>query len=60
MIRDDIINRKFSRAFRGYDASEVDAFLDEIVREIDLLEQARKLAETRTELLEKQLAAREG
>ncbi|MCE5234653.1 MAG: DivIVA domain-containing protein [Clostridiaceae bacterium] len=55
MTRNDIIHKKFSRAFRGYDPAEVDAFLDEIVRELDKLEQARSLAETRAELLEKQL-----
>lgn len=55
MTRNDIIHKKFSRAFRGYDPAEVDAFLDEIVRELDKLEQARSLAETRAELLEKQI-----
>ncbi len=55
MTRKDIIHKKFSRAFRGYDPAEVDAFLDEIVREMEILEQARQLAETRAELLEKQL-----
>lgn len=55
MNRSDIIHKKFSRAFRGYEPSEVDAFLDDIVREMDLLEQAVKLAETREELLESQL-----
>ncbi len=55
MNRNDIIHKKFSRAFRGYEPSEVDAFLDDIVREMDLLEQAVKLAETRVELLESQL-----
>jgi DivIVA domain-containing protein len=52
MTRDDIIHKKFSRAFRGYDPAEVDAFLDEIVRELEKLEQACSLAETRAELAE--------
>ncbi len=55
MTRDEIIHKKFSRAFRGYDPAEVDAFLDEIVRELEKLEQACRLAETRAELAEKQV-----
>ena len=55
MTRDDIIHKKFSRAFRGYDPAEVDAFLDEIVRELDKLTQACSLAETRVELAEKKI-----
>ena len=37
MNRDDIINRKFHHAFWGYDAVEVDLFLDEVIRELDRL-----------------------
>ncbi len=55
MTRDDIIHKKFSRAFRGYDPAEVDAFLDEIVRELDKLTQACSLAETRADLAEKKI-----
>lgn len=53
MTRNDIIHKKFSRAFRGYDPAEVDAFLDELVRELDKLNEARALAETRAEIAEK-------
>ena len=31
MKKEDILNKKFRRAFRGYDMQEVDAFLDEII-----------------------------
>ena len=37
MNRDDIINKKFPHAFWGYDAVEVDLFLDEVIRELDRL-----------------------
>ena len=33
----DIQNKKFSRAFRGYNGAEVDEFLDQVVREFDAL-----------------------
>lgn len=35
MNRNDIIKRKFSHAFFGYDVTDVDLFLDEIIREMD-------------------------
>lgn len=35
MNRNDIIKRKFSHAFFGYDVEDVDLFLDEIIREMD-------------------------
>ena len=35
MTRNDIIKRKFSHAFFGYDVEDVDLFLDEVIRELD-------------------------
>ncbi|MBR5947536.1 MAG: DivIVA domain-containing protein [Clostridia bacterium] len=35
MNRNDIIKRKFSHAFFGYDVEDVDLFLDEVIREMD-------------------------
>ena len=35
MNRNDIIKRKFSHAFFGYDVEDVDLFLDEVIRELD-------------------------
>lgn len=37
MKRIEIINKKFPHAFWGYDVTEVDLFLDEIIREFDRL-----------------------
>ncbi|MEA5059598.1 MAG: DivIVA domain-containing protein [Candidatus Pelethousia sp.] len=52
----DIIERKFSRAFRGYDVSEVDAFLDEILRDQERMEQEMQLLELRNKMLLDELA----
>lgn len=35
MNRNDIIKRKFSHSFFGYDVEDVDLFLDEVIRELD-------------------------
>ena len=35
MKRIELINKKFPHAFWGYDVTEVDLFLDEIIREFD-------------------------
>ena len=35
MNRNDIIKRKFSHSFFGYDVEDVDLFLDEVIREMD-------------------------
>ncbi len=53
----DIANRKFSQAFMGYNISEVDAFLDEIAKDIERREQDVKLLELRNEMLIERLAA---
>ncbi|MBR5292337.1 MAG: DivIVA domain-containing protein [Clostridia bacterium] len=53
----DIANRKFSRAFMGYNIGEVDAFLDEIAKDIERREQDIKLLELRNEMLIERLAA---
>ena len=53
----DIANRKFSRAFMGYNISEVDAFLDERAKDMERREQDIKLLELRNEMLIERLAA---
>lgn len=53
MFKQEIIDKKFSRAFQGYDIAEVDYFLDELYRELSfrdreeaaLQEQIRELRE---------------
>ena len=52
----DIIDHKFSRAFRGYDIGEVDAFLDEIIRDQERMEQELQLLELRNKMLLEELA----
>ncbi|MBE3591178.1 MAG: DivIVA domain-containing protein [Firmicutes bacterium] len=34
-----ILNREFAKAFRGYDPAEVDAFMEELAREVDQLQE---------------------
>ncbi len=51
----EIIEHKFSRAFRGYDIGEVDAFLDEILRDQERLEQELDLLEVRNKMLLEEL-----
>ena len=52
----EIVNRKFSRAFQCYDIGEVDAFLDEIIRDIERMEQELQLLELRNKMLLEELA----
>lgn len=51
----EIVERKFSRAFRGYDIGEVDAFLDEIIRDQERMEQEMQLLELRNKMLLEEL-----
>lgn len=37
----DIVNKVFNRAFMGYDIREVDAFLDELIEELEALQKDR-------------------
>ena len=37
----DIVNKVFNRAFMGYDIREVDAFLDELIEELEALQRDR-------------------
>ncbi len=58
MDREKIINKHFHRAFLGYDAEEVDAFLDEILREMDRADQELGIARLRIRILLEELEAR--
>lgn len=55
MNRDVIINKTFTRAFLGYDAGEVDSFLDEVVREFDRMKQELDVARLRNKMLLEEL-----
>lgn len=56
MQKEDIIRKQFSRAFQGYDIAEVDLFLDELYRELEIAERERELLELRVEYLTASLA----
>ncbi len=56
MQAQEIIGRKFSRSFRGYDIGEVDAFLDEILRDQERMEQEIQILEIRNRMLLEELA----
>jgi len=52
----EIAKRRFSRAFRGYDISEVDTFLDEIIKDMERTEQDIKILQLRNQVLLERLA----
>lgn len=56
MIRTaDIVGKVFTKSFMGYDMQEVDAFLDEIIEELERYEAERKEMTTAMEYLLKEL-----
>lgn len=55
MQKREIIDRKFSRAFQGYDIAEVDFFLDELYREFSLMENEIASLKERVEELSAEL-----
>lgn len=55
MKREDVISKHFNRAFMGYDMLEVDAFLDDVIRDIEHLEDALADAQLRAKVLADEL-----
>ncbi|MDO5111091.1 MAG: DivIVA domain-containing protein [Clostridia bacterium] len=51
MMKEEIVQKKFSRAFRGYDVAEVDFFLDALYDELTLHEQEEAALHVRIEKL---------
>ncbi len=51
MLKEEIIQKKFSRAFQGYDVAEVDFFLDALYDELALRGQAQADLAARVEKL---------
>ncbi len=51
MDKQKIINKHFSRAIMGYDVEEVDAFLDELIRDMDRADQELGVAKLRIRML---------
>jgi cell division initiation protein len=52
----DIHNKEFSRSFRGYDEDQVNEFLDQIIKEFDLLLKEKRELEERTTTLNERLS----
>ncbi|MFS8580434.1 MAG: DivIVA domain-containing protein, partial [Novibacillus thermophilus] len=47
----DIHNKQFSRSFRGYNEEEVNEFLDQIIKDLELIIKEKKKEEEETEEL---------
>ena len=43
---DDIMNKEFSLQYKGYVPQEVDAFLDEVIKNYDAIEEIRDYYDT--------------
>ena len=50
---DEIINKEFSLQYKGYVPQEVDAFLDEVVKNYEIIEEIRDYYETQNKALQK-------
>ena len=50
---DDILNKEFSLQYKGYVPQEVDAFLDEVVKNYEIIEEIRDYYETQNKALQK-------
>ena len=55
MKKQEIINKRFNKSILGYDVKEVDAFLDEIIKEFDRYEHERKMIDLKIEMLETEI-----
>ena len=51
----DIHNKEFSRGFRGYDEDEVNEFLDQIIKDYEILIREKKETEERLNSLNERL-----
>ncbi|GGN49367.1 MULTISPECIES: DivIVA domain-containing protein [Oceanobacillus] len=51
----DIHNKEFSSKFRGYDEDEVNEFLDQVVKDYEMVIREKKNLEEKVELLEEKL-----
>lgn len=47
----DILNKQFKRSFRGFDIDEVDAFLDQIMRDYDTFQKEISFLQSENERL---------
>ncbi|WP_409292146.1 DivIVA domain-containing protein [Peribacillus sp. SCS-26] len=51
----DIHNKEFSKGFRGYDEDEVNEFLDQIIKDYEIILREKKEMEERHEVLQERL-----
>jgi cell division initiation protein len=52
----DIHNKEFSRVFRGYDEDQVNEFLDQIIKEFDIMLKEKRQLEERVATLNEKLS----
>ena len=50
---EEIVNKDFSLQYKGYVPQEVDAFLDEVVKNYEIIEEIREYYETQNKALQK-------
>ena len=51
LFSEDIVEKNFTKVFRGYDVQEVDLFLDDVIRTLEEHERERDLLLSRVEAL---------
>ena len=50
---DDIVNKEFNLQYKGYVPQEVDAFLDEVIKNYEAIEEIRDYYDTQNKALQK-------
>jgi len=53
LTSDEIVNKEFSLQYKGYVPQEVDSFLDEVVKNYEVIEEIRDYYETQNKALQK-------
>lgn len=51
MTNEELLNKKFSRVFSGYDIIEVDDFLDDVLRDFERRDNEKQHLEARVKVL---------
>lgn len=52
MTNEELLNKKFSRAISGYNIIEVDDFLDEVLKEMEMRETEKEHLQARVKVLQ--------
>ena len=53
LTSDEIVNKEFSLQYKGYVPQEVDAFLDQVLKNYEIIEEIRDYYETQNKALQK-------